>query len=522
MPPAASAGNAPPLEPETDMTIAIRKSEPSSEGAKAFLAGRRKQILIDGLWRDASSGKTFATFDPASGRRLAELGEGTDADVDEAVASARQALSSSEWKGMTPSARGRLLWRIAELIDAHVEELAELETLDQGKTFRTGRFGEIPASAEHFRYFAGFCTKILGTTIPTSIAYQPEGKQIFAYTTRQPIGVVAAITPWNSPMLMAAMKLAPALAAGCTVVLKPAEETSLTALRLGELMLEAGLPKGVVNIVTGFGETVGAALTAHPDVDKVAFTGSTEVGKVIVSAAQGNLKKLTLELGGKSPAIIMPDADMALTIPGVARGIFSNSGQVCVAGSRVYAHRAVYDEVVDGLARAAGALTLGHGLDAATDLGPLVNRDQAIRVAGYVSEGRAQGAEIAAGGHQTGEFGTFYEPTVVTGVRSDMRMMREEIFGPVVAVTPFAEVEEAIAYANDSPYGLAGSVWTRDLSTAHQLASQVKAGTVWINCHSYFSPELPKGGHKQSGWGYENGAPGLENYLETKTVCAVI
>lgn len=502
------------------MTVAM--PEPRTEGAKVFLARRRKQVLIDGAWRDAASGRWFETVDPASGRVLAELAEGGAADVDEAVASARAALSAPGWRDMTPSARGRLLWRIAGLIDAHAEELAELETLDQGKSFRTGRFGEIPASAEQFRYFAGFCTKILGTTIPTSIGYQPEGRKIFAYTTREPVGVVAAIVPWNSPMLMAAMKLAPALAAGCTVVLKPAEETSLTALRLGELMLEAGLPDGVVNIVTGFGETVGAALAAHRDVDKVAFTGSTEVGRLIVAAAAGNLKKLTLELGGKSPAIVLPDADMALAVPGVARGIFSNSGQVCVAGSRVYAHRAVYGRVVEGLARAASALRLGHGLDPATDLGPLVNRRQADRVAGYVAEGRAEGAEIAAGGRQTGELGTFYEPTVVTAVHAGMRMMREEIFGPVVAVTPFDDVEEAVAFANDSPYGLAGSVWTRDLSAAHRLAARVKAGTVWINCHSYFSPELPKGGHRQSGWGYENGAPGLENYLETKTVCAVI
>ncbi|MDO6963366.1 aldehyde dehydrogenase family protein [Rhizobium alvei] len=504
------------------MTATHTWPEPATEGARAFLATPRKKILIDNIWRDASGLSTFETFDPASGRKLADLAEATAADVDEAVAAARHALNAPEWKAMTPSARGKLLWRIAEKIEAHVDELAELETLDQGKSFKTGRFGEIPASAEQFRYFAGFCTKILGTTIPTSIAYQPAGKQIFAYTTREPIGVVAAITPWNSPMLMAAMKLAPALAAGCTIVLKPAEETSLTAIRLMELMIEAGLPKGVVNLVTGFGEIVGAALTGHPDVDKVAFTGSTEVGKLIVGAARGNLKKLTLELGGKSPAIIMPDADMALTIPGVARGIFANSGQVCVAGSRVYAHRAVYDEVVEGLSKTSAGMTLGHGLDPATDLGPLVNRKQADRVAGFIAEGRAEGAEVTAGGHQSGEFSTFFEPTVVTAVRPDMRMMQEEIFGPVVAVTPFDEPDEAIAFANDSPYGLAGSVWTSDLSSAHRLAARVKAGTIWINCHSYFSPELPKGGHRQSGWGYENGAPGLDNYLETKTVCAVI
>ncbi|MCV3767666.1 aldehyde dehydrogenase family protein [Rhizobium sp. TRM95796] len=504
------------------MTFTLTVHEPASEGARAFLAAPEKQLLIDGVWRKAERGETFPSHDPASGRHLADLARATAADVDEAVAAARRALTSPTWKGMTPSARGKLLWRIADLIEAHVDELAELETLDQGKSFKTGRFGEIPASAEQFRYYAGFATKILGQTIPTSIAYQPQGKQIFAYTTREPVGVVAAITPWNSPMLMAAMKLAPALAAGCTVVLKPAEETSLTAIRLGELMMEAGLPAGVVNIVTGFGEDVGAALTAHPDVDKVAFTGSTDVGKLIVRAAQGNLKKLTLELGGKSPAIILSDADMALAIPGVSRGIFANSGQVCVAGSRIYAHRSVYDEVVERLAATAGGMTLGHGLDPKVDLGPLVNRKQADRVAAFIDEGKSDGAEIAVGGRQGGETGAFYRPTVVTSVRPEMRMMREEIFGPVAAVTPFDEVEEALAFANDSPYGLAGSVWTQDLSSAHRVAAAVKAGTIWINCHSYFSPELPKGGHKQSGWGYENGGQGLENYLETKTVCAVI
>jgi len=501
------------------MTILARIPEPSNAAARAFLSQPQKRLLIGGTWRDASERGTIPTCDPATGRELAQLAAATQADVDEAVASARAAFESDAWRGMTPSARGRLLWRIAELIDLHADELSELEVLDQGKSLKTARFGEIPASAEQFRYFAGFATKILGTTIPTSIAHQPAGRKIFAYTTREPIGVVAAITPWNSPLLMAAMKLAPALAAGCAVVLKPAEETSLTTLRLGELLVDAGLPAGVVNIVTGTGETAGAALAAHPEVDKVAFTGSTEVGRLIVAAAQGNLKKLTLELGGKSPAIVMPDAEMELAVPGVARGIFANAGQVCVAGSRVYAHRSICDALTAGLAAEAAKLRLGHGLDADTDLGPLVSDAQAERVAAYVSEGQAAGAEVVTGGRRER---AFYAPTVVTGVRADMRMMREEIFGPVAAVTPFDEVDEALAYANDSPYGLAASVWTRDLSAAHRTAARIRAGTVWINCHSYFSPELPKGGHKQSGWGYENGAPGLENYLETKTVCALI
>jgi phenylacetaldehyde dehydrogenase len=504
------------------MIPSVGQFGPSTAGAKAFLARASKQHLIGGAWTPASSGRTFATHDPANGRYLAELAEGTAEDVDAAVAAARTAFAQPAWRGMTPSLRGRLLWGIAEAIEAHADELAELETLDQGKTLKTSRYSEVPAAAEQFRYYAGFATKILGTTIPTSIGYQPAGRQILAYTTREPVGVVAAITPWNSPLLMAAMKLAPALAAGCTVVLKPAEETSLSAIRLGELLLEAGVPPGVVNIVTGFGDTVGAALAHHPLVDKVAFTGSTEVGKLIVAAAAGNLKRLTLELGGKSPVIILADADLALTIPGVARGIFTNGGQVCVAGSRVYAQRSLHAAVVDGLAAQAAALRLGHGLDPAADLGPLVNRRHADRVAGYVSEAVMQGVEVVSGGRQTGELGTFYEPTVITGVREGLRLMREEVFGPVVAVTAFDDPEEALGFANDSPYGLAASVWTGNLSAAHRLAARIAAGTVWINCHSFFSPELPKGGHKQSGWGYENGAPGLDNYLETKTVCAVL
>lgn len=504
------------------MTLHIPPHRPTTQGAQAFLASGPKKLLIANEWREATGSGVFATHDPASGALLTELAEGTAADADMAVAAARTALSDPAWRDMKPSARGKLLWKIADLIEAHADELAELETLDQGKSWATSRFAEIPASAEQFRYFAGFANKILGQTIPTSIGYHPPGKKIFAYTTREPVGVVAAITPWNSPLLMAAMKLAPALCAGCTVVLKPAEETSLTALRLGELLIEAGLPAGVVNVVTGFGATVGAHLTGHPDVDKVAFTGSTEVGRMIVEAAKGNLKKLTLELGGKSPAIIMPDADLDLALPGVARGIFANSGQVCVAGSRAYVHASIHDAFVEGLAREASKLRLGHGLAKDTDLGPLVSTAQAERVAAFIDEGKTDGAGIAAGGERIGEDSAFFSPTVVTGVRPDMRMMREEIFGPVIAVTPFDDPEEALAYANDTDYGLAASVWTQDLSSAHRLAAAIRAGTVWINCHSYFSPELPKGGHKESGWGYENGPQGLENYLETKTVCAVI
>jgi phenylacetaldehyde dehydrogenase len=501
------------------MKLDLRPVAARSEGALRFLAEPHKRLWIGGRWVEAATGRTLPSFDPATGAHLADLAEGGAEDIDAAVQAAHHAFASPNWRRLTPSARGRLLNKIADLIEAHADELAELETLDQGKTFRTGRFGEIPGAIEQFRYYAGFCTKILGTAFTPSISYQPPGKQTFAYTTREPIGVVGAIVPWNSPLLMAAMKLAPALAAGCAVVLKPAEETSLTALRLGELLAESGLPEGVVNIVTGPGESAGAALAAHPRVDKIAFTGSTEVGKLIVQAATGNLKKLTLELGGKSPAIVLADADLALAVPGVARGIFANAGQVCVAGSRVYAHRAIYDRLVEGLAGAAAAMRLGHGLDPDSDLGPLVHAKQAGRVDAYVREGAAAGAEVVCGG-QARE--AFYAPTVLTRVNEDMRLMREEIFGPVVTVTPFDETEEALAFANDTSYGLAASVWTESLSQAHRTAAGIRAGTVWINCHSYFSPELPKGGHKQSGWGYENGASGLENYLESKTVCAVI
>ncbi|TIH36604.1 aldehyde dehydrogenase family protein [Subtercola vilae] len=508
------------------MTLLPYDPATRSAAASAFLAraGTAHRLLIDGEWALPHGGRYIDSTDPATGQLLAPIARGDARDVDDAVASARRALDSAAWARMTPAVRGALLWRVADLMEQHIDVLAELETLDQGKAYRTARFGELPGAIAQFRYYAGYTTKLLGTTIPTSIAHQPEGKQIFAYTVKEPVGVVAAIVPWNSPLLMASMKLAPALAAGCTVVLKPSENTSLTALYLGELLIEAGFPAGVVNIVTGYGNEVGQALAEHPGVDKIGFTGSTAVGKALLVAAQGNLKRLTLELGGKSPAIVMPDADFSLTVPGIARGIFSNGGQVCVASSRVYVHSSVYGRFVEELSQEAGALALGHGMNPATDLGPLVSRVQSDRVAEYVRGGIADGAEVVAGGVQEQGDGAqnFFRPTVITNVRQDMRLMQEEIFGPVVTVTPFDDVDEVIGWANDSVYGLAASIWTEGLSNAHRLAARVKAGTVWINCHSYFSPELPKGGHKQSGWGYENGAQGIENYLESKTVCAVI
>jgi phenylacetaldehyde dehydrogenase len=480
-----------------------------------FLSRPRK-LLIGGQWVGARSGKTFETYNPATGEVLAQVAEGDRDEIDQAVAAARKAFETGAWPKMAPAERGRLLWKLADLIEQNLDELAELETLDNGKPLLFARMLDVPSAAGFFRYMAGWATKVEGNTIPMSGS---QGKY-FAYTLREPVGVVGQIIPWNFPLVMASWKLAPALAVGCTCVLKPAEQTPLTALRLGELIQEAGFPDGVVNIVPGFGETAGAALAAHPDVDKIAFTGSTAVGKLIAIAATGNLKKVSLELGGKSPNVVFADADLKAAIPGSASAIFFNQGQVCTAGSRLFIHKTIFDRVVEGVAGETKKFKVGPGINPSTNLGPLVSEEQLSRVCGFLEVGAKEGAKTVVGGKRIGDTGYFVEPTVLVDVKPEMKVVREEIFGPVVTAIPFSEPEEVISFANDTVYGLAAAVWTSDISKAHRMAAKLRAGTVWINCYNIFDPALPFGGYKQSGWGREMGHAALELYTESKSVCA--
>ncbi len=483
-----------------------------------FIAQKRK-LLIDGKWVDAASGKTFEVYNPATGDVIAHVAEGDKEDIDRAVKAARKAFESGPWSRMTPSQRGRIVWKLGDLILENVEELAELESLDNGKPVGVARAADVPLAADLFHYMAGWATKLEGSTIPLSVPYTP-GQSYHAYTRREPIGVVGQIIPWNFPLLMAAWKLGPALASGCTVVLKPAEETPLTALRLGELFEKAGLPPGVVNIVPGFGETAGAALASHPDVNKIAFTGSTEVGKLIVKAAAGDLKKVSLELGGKSPNLVLADCDVEAAIPGVASAIFFNHGQCCCAGSRLMVQDKIFDKVVEGVAEQAKKIKLGPGLDPSTQMGPLVSTIQLERVTGFLESGFKDGAKAVVGGKRRSGPGYFVEPTVLVNTRPDMKVYKEEIFGPVVTAMPFKNVDdELIARANDTVYGLAAGIWTKDVGKAHALAARLHAGTVWINCYNIFDAALPFGGYKQSGWGREMGHEVLESYTETKAVC---
>jgi len=478
------------------------------------------RLLIDGDWVDAASGQTFATINPATEETLAEVAHGQAEDIDRAVRAARKAFDDdSAWRRMNASDRGRLIWKISELIEENADELAMLESLDNGKPFTVARAADVPLAADLFRYMAGWPTKIEGTTVPISAL--PAPGEYLAYTLREPVGVVGQIIPWNFPLLMAAWKLGPVLACGCTVVLKPAEQTPLSALRLGELMLEAGLPAGVVNIITGFGDA-GAALAAHDDVDKVAFTGSTEVGKLIVKASAGNLKKVSLELGGKSPNVVYADADLDTAIVGAANGIFFNHGQCCNAGSRLYVQRGIFDDVVSGVADAAKSIKVGPGTDADSQMGPLISDEQFEKVLGYLDSGRSDGAEAVAGGGREGDRGYFVQPTILTNTSNDMKVVREEIFGPVVCAIPFDSPEEIVPVANDTNYGLAAGVFTRDISKAHRTAKRLRAGTVWINTYHVFDAAMPFGGYKESGWGREMGSQVLNNYLETKSVVTAL
>jgi phenylacetaldehyde dehydrogenase len=496
-------------------TIAL---DPRLRHAGGFF-GRTPRMLIDGKLVHAASGKTFPVYNPATGTVIANVPEGDKADVDLAVAAARRAFDDGSWGRVSPPERGRILWRIADLIERDLEELAELESIDNGKPYAVARVADLPLAVDMFRYMAGWATKITGSTLPLSLP-----GEYLSYTRREPTGVVGQIIPWNFPLLMAAWKLAPALAAGCTVVLKAAEQTPLSALRLAELVQEAGFAPGVVNILTGFGETAGAALAAHPDVDKIAFTGSTEVGKLIVKAAAGNLKKVSLELGGKSPAIILPDADLDVAIAGAANAIFFNHGQCCCAGSRLYAHKSVYDRVVGGVADIAKSIKVGPGLEPGTDMGPLVSDEQFARVTSYIEDSRSAGAKIAVGGERVGNLGYFVAPTVMENTTPNMKVIREEIFGPVVCAQPFDDddLDRIAKQANDTIYGLAASVWTRNGGTAHNLAARIRSGTVWINCHNVFDASLPFGGYKQSGWGREMGEEVLRNYTEVKAATAAL
>ncbi|MCC7218153.1 MAG: aldehyde dehydrogenase family protein [Burkholderiales bacterium] len=491
-----------------------------SEAANAFLAAP-KRMLIGAEWVEAADGALLDVRNPATGETFARVPAGKAADVDRAVRAARAAFEGGPWPALSPAQRERLLLALADRVEANAQELAEIESLDNGKSLGLARHVDMAMAVDFLRYMAGWATKIEGATHDVSVPFMPQAR-FFAWTRREPVGVVGAIIPWNFPLLMAAWKIGPALAAGCTVVLKPAEETPLTALRLGELILEAGIPPGVVNIVTGLGETAGAALAGHPGVAKIAFTGSTAVGKLVQRAAIDNMTRVSLELGGKSPVIVLDDADPAQAAAGAAQAIFFNQGQVCTAGSRLYVQRKLFDQVVGELAGIASRMKLGPGLDPASELGPLVSEAQRDRVCGYIDGGVAQGARVAAGGGRAGEPGYFVQPTVLVDVRQDMRVVQEEIFGPVVVALPYDDVDEAVALANDTPYGLGASIWSNDLARVHRMIPRIKAGTVWVNCHSMLDASLPFGGFKQSGIGREMGRAALDMFTETKAVMMAV
>ncbi|MEJ8566226.1 aldehyde dehydrogenase family protein [Elongatibacter sediminis] len=482
---------------------------------RQFLDSTRP-LLIGGEPVDSGSDGIIDVLDPATEDVVGRTAAAGADDIDAAVSAAQTALHSDAWSGLSPDERGRILWRVAEGLEAHAESLAWLNTLENGKPLSASRAGDVPAAARTFRHYAGMCTKIAGRS-PQLVS---SARDFHAYTRPEPVGVVGQIVPWNGPIVAASWKLAPALAAGCTSVFKPAEETPLTALYIGRILEEAGLPPGVVNIVPGFGAVAGAAICAHDGIRKVAFTGSTEVGREIVRAAAGNLKKVSLELGGKSPVIICADADLDKAIPAAANAIFFNAGQVCIAGSRLYVEEPVFDRVIDGIARIAADMRVGPGIEDGSQMGPLISRKQLDRVLGLVQSGRDEGARVVTGGERLGDTGCFMQPTVLADTDAGMTVVREEIFGPVLCAMKFTDLDSVIAAANDTEYGLAASIWTRDLQRAHQIAARVEAGLVWINCHAVADPAIAFGGYKQSGWGRENGWEGMEQYLESKSIVA--
>ncbi|KQX74012.1 MULTISPECIES: aldehyde dehydrogenase family protein [Aeromicrobium] len=474
------------------------------------------QLLIGGEFVDALDGKVFDTVNPSTGEVITQVSEGSAADVDRAVAAAREAFERGPWSRMKPNERAACLWRLGDLLLEDAAEIGRIETLDQGKPYSFATGGDVPSAAGLFHYMSGFATKLEGSTIPISAP-----GNFHTYTRREALGVVGLIVPWNFPLTISAWKLAPALAAGNTVVLKPAEATPLSALRLGRLALEAGFPPGVFNVVNGYGSTVGQRLAEHPDVDKVSFTGSTATGRRILDAAKGNLKRVTLELGGKSANIIFPDADIEAAIAGSSAGIFFNAGQACAAASRLYVHDDVYDEVIAGMAEKARQIKVGDGFDPTSEIGPVASREHFERVSGYLDVGRGEG-EVVTGGARIGDRGYFIEPTIFAGATQDSRIVKEEIFGPVVVASRFSDTDQVVAMANDTRYGLASGVWTQNVATAHQMAARIQAGTVWVNSYGVFDPSMPFGGMKESGWGREMGHDVMHDYTDVKTVCVNI
>ena len=472
-----------------------------------------RPILVGGEWICPSHLKWLQTINPADGEVVGEYCVSGQKEIDRPVCSAREAFKHGEWSTIKPAQRSKLLWKVAELIDRHAQELAILETLDSGKLYRSALEGEVPAAAEAFRYFSGWCSKMEGKTLQTSI----PNIDFHAYTKYEPVGVVGLLVPWNGPLVMAAWKLAPALAAGCTCILKPAQQTPLSTLKLGEFFEMAGFPPGVVNIVTGDAET-GTSIVDHPGIDKIAFTGSSTTAKEIITASSGNLKKVSLELGGKSPVIVFDDADTAQVIIGASEAIFSNSGQVCVAGSRLFIQKTKYEEILEGILKKATSLKLGSGFDPETEMGPLISENHRVYVDNLVRASISEGAEVICGGEKVSGMGYFYEPTIMAKIKNDMTVYRNEVFGPVLTVMPFEDEDEAVELANDTHFGLAGSIWTSDIARAHRMASSIRAGLIWINSHGIPDLSVPFGGYKQSGWGRENGWNSMENFTELKSV----